>query len=169
MTAPLKNSPLNTTFIYIYFCSSSSIISFIIESFYLVMACHNCYCHTHQVRVHTGVITCMRGVVTESPCVSESQLHCLLTPVNPHFLLQWRSGINKTHHKNHLASCIFSCCCFVVTVTLLKPRLCLCVFHLYSLDLWGLDDRRLCSLDDTVDLNRLSIGKLYQRYRGTCC
>lgn len=43
-----------------------------------------------------------------------------------------------------------------------------CVY-LYSLDLWGLDNRWLCSLDDTVDLNRLSVGKLYQRYCGTCC
>lgn len=50
-------------------------------------------------------------------------------------------------------------------------RVCLCVrvFYLYSLDLWGLDNRWLCSLDDTVDLNRLSVGKLHQRYRGTCC
>lgn len=40
-------------------------------------------------------ITCMRDVVTEFLCASESQSHCLLTPVNPHFLQLWRSGTNK--------------------------------------------------------------------------
>lgn len=42
-------------------------------------------------------------------------------------------------------------------------------FYLHGLDLGGLDNRRLCSLDDTVDLDCLSVGKLHQRYRGTCC
>lgn len=51
----------------------------------------------------------------------------------------------------------------------LKLALYACVFYLYSLDLRRLDNRRLCSLDDTMDLNCLSIGKLNQRYCGTRC
>lgn len=46
---------------------------------------------------------------------------------------------------------------------------CVCVFHLHSLDLWGLDNRGLCSLNDPVDLNRLSVWELHQCYCGTCC
>lgn len=41
--------------------------------------------------------------------------------------------------------------------------------HLHSLDLWGLDNRGLCSLNDPVDLNRLSVWELHQCYRRTCC
>lgn len=44
-----------------------------------------------------------------------------------------------------------------------------CVLHLHSLDLRGLDDRWLRGLDDSMDLDRLSIGKLHQRHCGTCC
>lgn len=38
------------------------------------------------------IITCMRGVGTGFLYASESQSHYPLTPVNPHFLLLWRSG-----------------------------------------------------------------------------
>lgn len=46
---------------------------------------------------------------------------------------------------------------------------CICVFHLHSLDLWRLDNRGLCSLNDPMDLNRLSVWELHQCYRWTCC
>lgn len=51
----------------------------------------------------------------------------------------------------------------------LNKKTVLLKLHLYGLDLWGLDYRWLRSLDHTVDLNRLSVGQLYQCYCGTCC
>lgn len=46
---------------------------------------------------------------------------------------------------------------------------CVCASsYLHSLDLRGLDNRRLRGLDDTVDLDRLPVGELHQRYRWPC-
>lgn len=43
------------------------------------------------------IITCTRGVVIKFLCASESRSHYQLTPVNPHFPQQWRSG--KDNHN----------------------------------------------------------------------
>lgn len=107
----------------------------------------------------------MRGVVTGFLYVSESQSHYRLTPVNPHFLLLWRSGNNNNNE---------TCKTEKRTVVFCHGRhsfgfVFVCVFHLHGLELWRLDDRGLCSLNDPVDLNRLSIRELHQCYCGTCC
>lgn len=41
------------------------------------------------------------------------------------------------------------------------------MWDLHSLDLWGLDDGGLSSLNDPVDLDGLSVWELHQRHRGT--
>ena len=108
----------------------------------------------------------MRGVVTGFPYASGSQSHCPLTTVNPHFLQLWRSGKTRTisyaEPPRHLDSRTFS-------LEQLLSSVCVCVFHLHSLDLWGLDNRGLSSLNDPMDLNRLSVWELHQRHCGTCC
>lgn len=121
------------------------------------------------------IITCMRGVGTEFLCASGSQSHYPPTPVNPHFLQPWRSKKNKDSELRRtykrLDSRSFSPKTASVKWTGMDPAvyLCVCVFHLHSLDLWRLDNRGLCSLNDPMDLNRLSVWELHQCDRWTCC
>lgn len=110
--------------------------------------------------------------MTEFLYASGSQSHYPLTPGNPHFLQLWRSGktttINYAEHTKHLGSRSFS---LKQPVSSGQGRILqwICVFDLHSLDLWGLDNRGLCSLNDPMDLNRLSVWELHQCYCGTCC
>lgn len=130
-------------------------------------------------------ITCMRGAGTEFLCASESQSHCQRTPGNPRFRQWWRSGTNRQSYEpgTHVRRW-FPAKNFTNTQTVQIPAqqapwvsfffffteaVCVCVSsYLHSLDLRGLDNRRLCGLDDTMDLDRLPIGELHQRYRWPC-